>query len=76
MIPFSEAEHSFEASSKITVPIAATTALQGFAPVTASIETKALKQKPSRPVCGKQDVTTNVIKQRLSSTISLLLNNV
>ena len=38
----SEAEHSFEASSKITAPVAAMIALQGFDPVIASIETRAI----------------------------------
>ena len=42
-IPSSEAEHSFEASSKITAPIAAMIALQGSDPVTVSIETRAIK---------------------------------
>ena len=42
-VPSSEAEHSFEASSKITAPIAAMIALQGSDPVTVSIGTRAIK---------------------------------
>ena len=42
-IPSSHTEHCFEASSKITAPIAAMIALQGKDPMSASIESKAIK---------------------------------
>ena len=42
-IPSADAEHCYEASSKITAPITAMIALQGKDPMSASLESKAIK---------------------------------
>ena len=63
--------YSFEASTKITAPIL----LQWLLFRDLILWPRPSKQDPSRPVCGKQDMTTIMMKQRPSSTTSLLLNN-
>ena len=66
-IPSSEAEHSFQASSKITAPIAAMIALQRSDPVTVSIETRAIKSCVRKARCDNQRDEAEVIFNKLPS---------